>query len=103
MTDNNHIINMIRALCTLHNFCIDQNDEWELDPADRQILNEWMDAAFEKMQNSEWSEEMRVHENLENLTEMQTRHAGELKCKLLVEFVNGDTPASVKKSFWWRM
>jgi DDE superfamily endonuclease len=99
--DNKRVVDLIRTLCTLHNFCLDQNDEWELDAADRRLLNEWMDAAFEDLQDSEWSDIARRGATERWATE-ESKHAGELKRKWLVEFLDRRTPASVKKPFWWR-
>jgi DDE superfamily endonuclease len=97
--DNERVVRMIRALCTLHNFYLGQDDALELTVEERQTLQVWTDNAFESIENSEWREAIGQEEAV-NAEHQHVRHLGHLKRDNLREIVK-DVRKS-RRPFWWR-
>ena len=57
--DNESVIRMIEALCILHNFYLDQQDDLDLTIEERESLKAWTDEAYNRVEESDWREVIR--------------------------------------------
>jgi len=51
--DNERVVRIIQALCTLHNFYLDQHDGLDLTVEERESLRTWTDEAYDQIEESD--------------------------------------------------
>jgi DDE superfamily endonuclease len=67
--DNERVIEMIEAPCTLHNFFLNQHDDLDLTPDEKGSLRVWTDRAYSEIEESVWGDNIRYDGDAINTNE----------------------------------
>ena len=97
--NNEPVVLTIEALCVLHNFCLDQQDNLDLTAAEKASLRAWTEEAYNRAEQSDWMEAIQ-QQGAYNATPRRLQQLGELKRTYLMDVVR-EKP-KLKKPFWWR-
>ena len=98
--DNERVIRMIEALCTLHNFYLDQQDGLDLTVEEQESLRGWTDDAYNRVEESNWREVIRNDGGAINANWSHLQQLGALKWDYLVDIVQ--KTQRIRRPFWWR-
>ena len=100
---NQRAINAVRAMCVLHNYLLDQQDQWELSGVEKQALVRDLDDAYQNIITSSWMDYMTGGDDMVQ-DRRGLKEAGERKRDYLKHQVLAwrGTGSHARHAFWWR-